>query len=44
MSTIKLDFITAPEGEEALCQPDQQRRVAEAILAGLRDWLDPLVP
>ena len=36
---IELDFITVPEGEEAIQQPEQQVRVAEAILAGLRDWL-----
>jgi N-acetylmuramoyl-L-alanine amidase len=36
---LELDFINCPEGEEAIQQPDQQRRVAEAVLAGLRDWL-----
>ena len=41
---LELDFITCPEGEEALQQPDRQRRVAEAILAGLRDWLTPPAP
>lgn len=35
---LELDFITCPEGEEALQQPDRQRRVAEAIRAGLHDW------
>lgn len=35
---IELDFINCPEGEEAIRQPERQRRVAEAILAGLRDW------
>ena len=38
---LELDFITCPEGEEALQQKDRQRRVAEALLAGLRDWLTP---
>ncbi len=38
---IELDFITVPEGEEAIQQPQQQIRVAEAILAGLHDWLNP---
>ncbi len=36
---LELDFITCPEGEEALQQADRQRRVAAAILAGVRDWL-----
>jgi N-acetylmuramoyl-L-alanine amidase len=36
---LELDFISTPEGEESIQQPDQQRRVADAILAGLRDWL-----
>ncbi len=38
---LELDFITCPEGEEALRQKNRQHRVAEAILAGLRDWLTP---
>ena len=38
---IEQDFITVPEGEEAIQGPERQRRVAEAILAGLRDWLGP---
>ena len=39
---IELDFITVPEGEEAIQNPERQMRVAEAILAGLRDWLNPV--
>lgn len=35
---IELDFINCPEGEDAIRQPERQQRVAEAILAGLRDW------
>ena len=38
---IELDFITAPEGEEAIQQAERQKRVAEAIRDGLRDWLKP---
>lgn len=38
---LELDFISSPEGEDALVQPAQQQRVAEAILNGLRDWLKP---
>ena len=41
---IELDFITVPEGEEAIQNPERQRRVAEAILDGLRDWLHPVAP
>jgi len=41
---IEQDFITVPEGEEAIQRPERQRRVAEAILAGLRDWLTPSPP
>ncbi len=33
---------TVPEGEEAIQNPERQMRVAEAILAGLRDWLNPV--
>jgi N-acetylmuramoyl-L-alanine amidase len=40
----ELDFITCPEGEEALRQPDRQRKVAEALLEGLRDWLGRAAP
>jgi N-acetylmuramoyl-L-alanine amidase len=36
---LELDFITCPEGEDAIQQPEQQRRVAEAVCAGLHDWL-----
>lgn len=38
---LELDFISTPEGEESIRRPDQQLRVAGAILAGLRDWLNP---
>jgi N-acetylmuramoyl-L-alanine amidase len=38
---LELDFINCPEGEESIQNPQQQRRVAEAVLAGLRDWLAP---
>jgi len=36
---LELDFINCPEGEEAIQRPEQQRRVSEAVLAGLREWL-----
>jgi N-acetylmuramoyl-L-alanine amidase len=38
---LELDFINCPEGEESVLRPEQQRRVAGAVLAGLRDWLSP---
>ncbi len=41
---LELDFINCPEGEESIQRPGQQRRVADAILAGLRDWLALSVP
>ena len=41
---IELDFITVPEGEEDIQGQERQKRVAEAILAGLRDWLNPASP
>lgn len=36
---LELDFITDPEGEEAIQTPERQRRVSEALVAGLREWL-----
>ena len=36
---LELDFINCPEGEEAIQRPEQQRRVAEALLEGIRAWL-----
>ncbi|HRR34391.1 MAG TPA: N-acetylmuramoyl-L-alanine amidase [Kiritimatiellia bacterium] len=38
---LELDFINCPEGEEAIQCPERQRRVAEALLEGLRTWLTP---
>jgi len=38
---LELDFINCPEGEEAIQRPEQQRRVADALLEGLRAWLAP---
>jgi len=36
---LEQDFITVPEGEEAIQTPERQKLVARAILAGLCDWL-----
>lgn len=41
---IELDFITVPEGEEAIQVPERQQHVAHAILAGLCDWLKIATP
>ena len=41
---LELDFINCPEGEEAIQRPEQQRRVADALLEGLRAWLAPDEP
>jgi len=38
---LELDFINCPEGEESILNTDHQQKVAEAILAGIRDWLSP---
>ncbi len=38
---LELDFISTPEGEASIRRSDQQLRVAGAILAGLREWLNP---
>ncbi len=38
---VELDFITAPAGEEAIQSAERQRRVADAVVAGVREWLSP---
>lgn len=35
---IETDFITTPQGEEAIWNPPRRRRIAEAIAAGFADW------
>jgi len=35
---VEADFITTPEGEEAIWDYRRRRRIAEAIAAGIDDW------
>ena len=35
---IEADFITSPEGEEAVWNPERRQRLAAAIAAGFADW------
>jgi len=35
---VETDFITTPEGEEAIWDYRRRRRIAEAIAAGIADW------
>lgn len=35
---IEADFITTPEGEEAIWNPKRRKRIAEAIARGLDNW------
>lgn len=35
---VEADFITSPEGEEAIFDPCHRKIVAEAIAAGIADW------
>lgn len=36
---VEIDFITSPEGEEAIWSPPRRRRIAAAIADGLVDWI-----
>ena len=38
---VEVDFITSPEGEEAIFDPCHRKIVAEAIAAGVADWCKP---
>ena len=35
---IEADFITTPEGEEAIWNPERRKRIAKAIAEGLDNW------
>ena len=35
---VEVDFVTSPEGEESIWNPDRRRRTAAAIAAGIADW------
>ena len=36
---LEVDFINLPEGEEASWDPARQRRVAQAVVMGVLDWM-----
>lgn len=38
---IEVDFINLPEGEEASWNPDRRRKVADAVVRGVQDWMTP---
>lgn len=38
---VETDFITTPQGEEAIWNPPRRRLIAEAIAAGFADWCTP---
>lgn len=40
---MEVDFINLPEGEEASWDPDRQKKVAEAVVLGVLDWMTPPV-
>lgn len=38
---LEVDFINLPEGEEASWDPRRQKRVADAVVCGVLDWMTP---
>lgn len=38
---IEVDFINCPEGEAESWDPERQKKVAEAVVMGLLDWMTP---
>ena len=38
---VEVDFINLPEGEEGSWNPDRQKKVADAIVCGVLDWMMP---
>ena len=38
---VEVDFINLPEGEEGSWNPDRQKKVADAIVCGVLDWMTP---
>ncbi len=38
---IEVDFVNLPEGEEASWNPNRQKKVADAVLLGVLDWMSP---
>ena len=41
---VETDFITTPQGEEAIWNPARRRRIAAAIADGFADWASQSVP
>ncbi len=39
---LEVDFINIPEGEEESWDSERQRKVAEAVVNGVLDWMTPL--
>lgn len=38
---LEVDFINLPEGEEASWDPLRQKRIADAVVCGVLDWMTP---
>ena len=41
---LEVDFINLPEGEEASWNPVRQKKIAEAVVCGVFDWMMPPEP
>ena len=41
---IEVDFINLPEGEEESWNPVRQKKVADAVVLGVLDWMTPPPP
>lgn len=41
---IEVDFINLPEGEEGSWDPLRQKRIADAVVCGVLDWMTPPPP
>lgn len=41
---LEIDFINLPEGEEASWSSERRRRIADAVVYGLVDWMTPPPP
>lgn len=41
---LEVDFINLPEGEEGSWDPMRQKKVADAVVCGVLDWMTPPPP
>ena len=41
---LEVDFINLPEGEEASWNTARQKKVADAVVCGVLDWMTPDPP